>query len=400
MPARRGGDSAPERSRPEAACPATRAPVSGRVYLVGAGPGDPELLTLRGAACLRHADIVLYDYLVNPAVLRHAPPQAERISLGRHGSGRSLAPDAITERMIAEAKRGRTVVRLKGGDPSVFGRLDDEVSALRAQEIRFEIVPGITAGLAVAAYCELPLTQHEEASAVALIAGRERGCKAEPGLDFAALAAFPGTLVFYMGVASAPEWSAALLRHGKPADTPVAVIGWCSRAAQRLVRCTLATLSDTLAREQVRPPAVCVVGQVVAHAPVESWFTRRPLFGTRILLAGSPRTVRRWRRPLAELGAELLSAEFPGQVADPEVQAALTAQELHWIVLHGAAAASAFVHHYGTAVGEARLVALTPATASVLRRAGLDPLTVSAPTPATLASALLEHNRAALAAGG
>jgi uroporphyrinogen III methyltransferase/synthase len=373
-------------------------PAGGRVYLVGAGPGDPELLTLRGAACLRRADVVLYDYLVNPAMLRHAPPHAERVSLGRHGSGRCLSPDQITERMIAEAKSGRTVVRLKGGDPGVFGRLDDEVGGLRLAGIPFEIVPGITAGLAVAAYCELPLTQHEEASAVALIAGRERGCKAEPGLDFAALAAFPGTLVFYMGVASAPEWSAALLRHGKPADTPVAVIGWCTRAAQRMVRCTLATITETLAQEQVQPPALCVVGKVVNHAPDESWFSMRPLFGMRVLIAGSHRHIHRWWRPLADLGAEVLPAQFPGQVADPEVQAALAADQLNWIVLHGAATARAFVHHYGNAVGQASIAALSPATAAVLRASGFDPITVEDSSPAALTRTLLEYGREALLA--
>jgi uroporphyrinogen III methyltransferase/synthase len=292
------------------------------------------------------------------------------------------------------------VVRLKGGDPSVFGRLDDEVHALRQAGISFEIVPGITAGLAVAAYCELPLTQYESASAVALIAGRERGSKAEPGLDYAALAAFPGTLVFYMGVGSAPEWSSALLKHGKPADTPVAVISWCSRAAQRQVRCELAQLVATLAREEVRPPALCVVGKVVEHAPAASWFCQRPLFGLRVLLAGSHRALRRWWRPLADLGAEVLPAEFPGQVADPEVQAALSAGDLDWVVLLGAATARAFTRHYGHDAGGARFVAVSPATAAVLRAAGGDAITLGERSPAALTCTLLEHERKMQLAGG
>ena len=144
------------------------------VYLVGAGPGDPGLITLRAVECLGRADLVLYDYLVNPAALKHASASAELVCLGQHSTGRVLSPDEIIARMLDEARRGRTVVRLKGGDPSVFGRGADETGALRDAGIPFEIVPGITAGLAAAAFCEIPITHHDDASAVALIAGRER----------------------------------------------------------------------------------------------------------------------------------------------------------------------------------------------------------------------------------
>jgi uroporphyrinogen III methyltransferase/synthase len=242
------------------------------VYLVGAGPGDPGLITLRAIECLRRADLVLYDYLVNPAVLEHAAASAELVCLGHHGTGRTLAPEEIVARMLDQARRGRTVVRLKGGDPSIFGRSGDETEALRGAGIPFEIVPGITAALAAAAFCEIPITHHQDASAVAFIAGQERHCKAAPSLDYAALAEFPGTLVFYMGVTTAAKWSGALVEHGKSPRTPVAIIRRCTWAQQQMFRCTLGTVAETVERAGLHPPAVFVVGHVVDRAPQRSWF--------------------------------------------------------------------------------------------------------------------------------
>jgi uroporphyrinogen III methyltransferase/synthase len=198
----------------------TTAVPPGTVYLVGAGPGDPGLITLRGVECLARADVVLYDYLANPAVVEHAPDAAELIALGHPDAGRALTPDEISALMVHHARRGATVVRLKGGDPSVFGRGADETSALRAAGVPFEIVPGITAGLAVAAYCEIPITQQDDASAVALVAGRERRDKVVSHLDYGALARFPGTLVFYMGVGRVAEWRDRPLVHPTAAAHP------------------------------------------------------------------------------------------------------------------------------------------------------------------------------------
>jgi uroporphyrinogen III methyltransferase/synthase len=278
----------------------------GKVYLVGAGPGHPGLITLRGVECLRQADVVLYDYLVNPVVVEHAPISAELVGLGHHKLGRAMSPDEITTRMLDEARKGRTVVRLKGGDPSVFGRGADEEEALRAAGIPFEIVPGITAGLAVAAYCEIPITQHEEASAVALITGRERDEKDESHLP-CGLADFPGTLIYYMGVRRAAEWSGTLIEQGKPAETPVAIVRWCSRAQQQTIRCTLGTVAEVVEEQKVAPPAVIVVGSVVERAPRVSWFEARPLVSARILVTGSPGTAEPLRDGLGTLGAEVIT---------------------------------------------------------------------------------------------
>ncbi len=277
------------------------------VYLVGAGPGDPGLITLRAVECLGRADVVLYDYLADPAALEHASPTAELVCLGHHADGRTLSPNEITARMLDEARRGNTVVRLKGGDPSIFGRGADEVSALREAGIPFEIVPGITAGLAVAATCEIPITHHDDASAVALITGRERRGKVSSHLDYGALAGFPGTLILYMGVSSAAQWSQALIERGKPPETPVAIVRWCTRARQQIVRCTLRTVTEIINEHDLRAPAVFVIGQVVDRAPRRSWFAARPLFGTRVLLTGSPTTSEKLRKRLAPLGADVIT---------------------------------------------------------------------------------------------
>jgi uroporphyrinogen III methyltransferase/synthase len=315
-------------------------PAPGTVQLVGAGPGDPGLLTLRGAQCLQHADVVVYDYLANPAVLEHAAPSAELVPLGPRGTAHYLRPDEITRRLVAEARAGRAVVRLKGGDPTVFGRLADEMEALEGAGIPFEIVPGITTGLAVGAYCEIPLTQQETASAVALVTGRERNAKEDSSLDYGALASFPGTLVFYMGVARSAEWSRALMDGGKPPGTPVGIVRWCSRTRQEMVRCTLGTVADVVAARDLRPPAVIVVGDVVDRAPERSWFSARPLFGTRVLLSGSPATSRTLSRELSARGAEVLTAPAIRIVPPPDwrdVDAALDGMAGYdWIVFSSA----------------------------------------------------------------
>ncbi len=311
----------------------------GMVYLVGAGPGHPGLITLRGIECLRQADVVLYDYLVNPAVVEHAPLSAELVGLGHHKMGRALSPNEITARMLEEARKGRTVVRLKGGDPSVFGRGAEEEEALRAAGIPFEIGPGITAGLAVAAYCEIPITHHEEASAVAMIAGRERDEKGESHLS-RGLAEFPGTLIYYMGVRRAAEWSRALIEQGKSPDTPVAIVRWCSRAQQQMVRCTLEAVPEVVETQEIAPPAVFVVGSVVDRAPQVPWFAARPLISARILVTGSPGTAEPLRDGLGALGAEVITRPTI-RVTDPPdwapVDAALDRLDQYdWLVLSSA----------------------------------------------------------------
>ena len=298
------------------------ASAEGKVFLVGAGPGDAGLITWRGVECLRQADAVLFDYLVNPAILRHAKPQAELVCLGRHRREEGGASDTvaksldknriwkqteINERLVQLAQAGRKVVRLKGGDPAVFGRLAEEMEALEAAGIEYEIVPGVTAGLAASSFAGIRITQREAASAVALVTGHEGDSERPPELDYAALAAFPGTLVFYMGVTTAREWTTALIAAGKSAETPAAIVRRCSWPDQVTIRCTLGTVVEQLESARMRPPVVIIVGEVIGFsASTQSWFTRRPLFGKRILLTRPiDRTDALWQ-PLTELGAECL----------------------------------------------------------------------------------------------
>ncbi len=254
------------------------------MYLVGAGPGDPGLLTLRGCELLQQADVVFYDYLANPLLLGHAPDAAELVCLGRHGQGRVLAQDEINRQVIAAAQTGKQVVRLKGGDPSIFARAGEEIAALEAADIQYEVVPGVTTALAASSYAGVPLTHRDHASCVAFVTGREYRDKADSALDLANLANFPGTLVFYMGVTTAPVWAGKLVKHGKPAHTPVAIVRHCSLPEQQTVQTTLGELAQVLTTQKIRPPAMIIVGNAVTAQTANSWFTSRPLFGQTVLV--------------------------------------------------------------------------------------------------------------------
>lgn len=348
-----------------------------KVYLVGAGPGDPGLITLRAVACLGLADVVLYDYLVNPAVLEYAPPRAERIPLGHH-PGANLSQKEICRRMVEAAQAGRTVVRLKGGDPSVFGRVTDEIAALQQAGIPFEVVPGVTAATAVAAYTGIPLTHAGCSSAVALVTGQQRHCKAGPALDYGALADFPGTVVFYMGVTSAAQWSQAMLERGKPADTPVAIVRRCSWTDQAVYRCTLGTVAEEIARHGIRPPAVIVVGEVVEHAPERWWFSELPLMGQRIVVTRPRHQAQDLGERLCALGAEVLYQPAI-EIGPPEDWGAVdrTLERLgqyEWIVFSSANGVNCFMERLVErgldvrSLAGIKLAAMGPGTAEALAR--------------------------------
>lgn len=279
----------------------------GKVYLVGAGPGDPGLLTLRGAACLRLADAVLYDYLVNPALLTHARPDARLECLGRHGHSRLWSQAEINAELVRLAAAGQHVVRLKGGDPAVFGRIAEECEALAGARIAYEIVPGVTAALAAGSFAGIPLTHRGLASATALITGQEDSEKDESSLDFPALARFPGTLVFYMGVTTVEHWSRALIDAGKPGDTPAAIVRRVSWPDQSVVQTTLGELARHLVpASRMRPPVIVIVGPVVRLADRFAWRPERPLAGVSVLVARPAEQLAEAAGPLEELGAEVL----------------------------------------------------------------------------------------------
>jgi len=283
-------------------------PSQGKVYLVGAGPGDPGLITLRGVECLRRADVILYDYLANERLLEHAPAAAERICVGKHGRSRLWPQSEINEQLVHLAREDKQVVRLKGGDPIVFARATEELEALVQAGVAFEIVPGITAALAAGSYAGIPITHRDHASAIALVTGQEHTDKDDLSLDYPALAAFPGTLVFYMGVTTAPAWTRKLIEAGKPAATPVAIIRRCSWPDQTRITCKLGEVAERLtAGEKVRPPAIIVVGEVASLGERFSWFDRRPLFGRRIMVTRPREQAGKLTAILEELGAEVLA---------------------------------------------------------------------------------------------
>lgn len=292
---------------PAATGPAATGPAAtGFVALVGAGPGHPELLTLRGQYWLNRCDVVLYDGLTNAAMLAHAP-QAECVCVGKHGQTRIWAQPEIIAETLHHASQGKCVVRLKGGDPAVFARTSEEVDALVAAKVPYEIVPGITAALAAGSYAGIPITHRGIASAVALVTGHEEPGKSQSALDWAALAAFPGTLVIYMGVTTAQTWTRALLDAGKPPETPCALLRRCSLPDQQQIACRLDEVVDHLTpASRFRPPVITIVGEVTRLAETMDWFRRRPLHGQRVLVTRPAGQADELARPLEELGASVI----------------------------------------------------------------------------------------------
>ncbi|WP_028057287.1 uroporphyrinogen-III C-methyltransferase [Candidatus Solirubrobacter pratensis] len=276
------------------------------VYLVGAGPGDPGLLTMRAHELIAAADVILHDRLIPAGALDHARPDAEVFDVGKQGGGPQV-PQEETERLLLEhGATGRMVVRLKGGDPFVFGRGGEEALALREAGIPFEVVPGITAGIAAPAYAGIPVTQRDVASAVAFITGHEDPAKPESALDWPALAAFPGTLVFYMGVKALPRIAEQLLAGGRPPYEPVAVVERGTLADQRTTLGTLVTIAAKAAG--ARAPAITLVGPVAGLRERIAWLEARPLFGLTVAVTRARAQASALAARLRELGATVVEA--------------------------------------------------------------------------------------------
>ncbi len=355
----------------------------GKVFLVGAGPGDPKLLTLRGLECLAQADVVLYDYLASAELLRHLPSAAERICLGRHGMGRLMTQAAVSRLMVESAAAGKQVVRLKGGDPGIFGRLAEETAALVEAGIEFEIVPGVTTAVAAGPYAGLSLTDRDQASCVAFVTGREQSDKDEASaLDYASLASFPGTLVFYMGVTTARGWSHALISAGKSAETPVAIVRHCSLPTQEVWTCRLDEVSLRLAPGTVRPPVIVIVGNVARQQSLGDWFTNRPLFGKTVLVTRPAHQADGMAGRLLELGANLLyqpAIEIgPPDAWAPVDRAIDKLDQFDWLVFSSRNGVEYFLNHLRERghdwrrLGNAKLAAIGSATASALAERDLN----------------------------
>jgi uroporphyrinogen III methyltransferase/synthase len=354
----------------------------GVVYLVGAGPGDPGLLTLAGLQRLKEGDVVVYDRLVNEALLREARSDAELIFVGKI-AGESHDQEAINRLLIEKAQEGKRVVRLKGGDPFVFGRGGEEAEALQEAGIPFEIAPGVTSAVAVPACAGIPVTHRGVSSTFAVITGHEDPEKPESSIDWGKLATAVDTLVFLMGTKTLPDIVEKLTENGRAPKTPVAVIRWGTTAEQRTVTGTLRDIAERVEEAGITPPAITVVGEVVRLREKLSWFEKRPLFGKRVLITRTRRQASTLARLLAAEGA--IPVELPAIEIEPLAEPAVVGAAIEglrdgrygWAVFTSANAVELWFEHLrargldARAFGATKVAAIGPATAVALAAAGI-----------------------------
>ncbi len=353
----------------------------GIVYLIGAGPGDPGLITVKGRDCLRRAEVVVYDYLANPDLLAEAPPEAEKIYVGKTRGQHHTPQPQINALLVERAQRGQIVARLKGGDPYVFGRGGEEAEELQAAGVSFEVVPGISAGFAAAAYAGIPLTHRDFTTSLGLVTGHENPLKKVSNLDWQKLATGVGTLVFYMGMTNLALIAEQLMANGRDPQTPVAVIRWGTTPQQQTVTATLIDVVKKVAETGLKPPAVIVVGEVVRLRDKLRWFDQRPLFGRKVLVTRSPQQAHSLAGQLQAAGAEAICLPTV-KIAPPASWAELDAaiSELSatdYLVLTSANGVSAFFERLSTAGLDSRalhdvtIVAVGPKTAAAIAEYGL-----------------------------
>ena len=333
----------------------------GKVYLVGAGPGDPGLISLRGVECLQKADVVLYDGLVNLLLLRHTKAQCERTCRTSAPGGRILKQDEINDRLVAEALLGKTVVRLKGGDPFIFGRGSEEAAFLRKHGIEFEVVPGITAAVAAGEYAGLSLTHRDHASMVSFITGHESPTKPGSRLDYRQLAELPGTLVFYMGLDRLPQITASLIENGKDPGTPSAVISRATTPLQRTVSGTLEELPRLVTEAQLQAPSLIIVGECVQQREQLAWFESRPLLGQRIGITRPTRQAGDQIARCVELGAQPVLMPLI-EIAPPESWSEVDATldrigEFDWLVFTSVNGVAELLDRHWSRGGDVRQLA-------------------------------------------
>jgi uroporphyrinogen III methyltransferase/synthase len=360
--------------------------VTGSVYLVGAGPGDPGLLTLRGRELLETCDAIVYDALANPALLALASANDRDVPIELHDVGkRGGASDAarqseINSLLVRLAREGKRVVRLKGGDPFVFGRGSEEAQALAASEIPFEVVPGVTAGIAASAYAGIPVTHRGVSTSVTLVTGHEDPAKGVDTVDWSALARAGGTIVLYMGVKTLPRTVAALIAGGMSSDTPAAAVEWGTYPRQRTVSATLATLREAIEREGLGAPVITIIGHVVALRDEIAWFDRRPLFGRRIVVTRARSQAASLTDRLTNIGADV--TEMPASRIEPLNDAPLRESvarlaDYGWVVFTSQNAVQIFWAALRAELLDARafagikIAAVGPATAATLLDRGL-----------------------------
>jgi len=355
----------------------------GKVFLVGAGPGDPGLITIRGSECLALADLVLYDGLVNPLLLRLTKGRCERTARAQRDDIAIVAQADINARLIQEARAGRIVVRLKGGDPYIFGRGSEEAAALHDAGIPFEVIPGVTAATGAGEYAGFSFTHREISSSVAFVTGHEEPSRVECRLNYTALALFPGTLVFYMGLSRLKEICEKLQLAGMQKTVPAAVVCQVSLPSQRVVEGTLETLPALAAAQDLKPPSLIVVGECVTQRAQLSWFEKLPLFGVSIGVTRPEEQAEDVANSIVRLGGEpvLMPMIEVGPVnKHHQSEIARVVRQLgkfHWLVFTSVNGVSEFFRHLHDAgldtrsLGNAKIAAIGPSTAERLQEFGI-----------------------------
>jgi len=352
-----------------------------KVYLVGAGPGDPDLITVKGLECIQNADVVIYDYLATPVLLKHARKHAEIIYVGKKGGDHTLSQDKINALIVQKAGAGSTVCRLKGGDPFIFGRGGEEAEVLAAKGIPFEVVPGVTSAIAAAAYAGIPLTHRKLTATLAFITGHEDPYKKESSIDWESLARGIGTLVFFMGVKNLPDITQKLIANGKSPDTPVALIRWGTTPGQTTVTGTLDNITERVKKAGLKPPAITVVGDVVQLRQTLQWFENRPLFGKRIVVTRAREQASDLIKQLSDLGAGCLEYPtikvVPADDITPLNDAIEHLSDYDWIIFTSVNGVKFFFAHLFDGDKDVRIIshlrtaAIGPATADKLLEYGL-----------------------------
>ena len=351
---------------------------TGKVYLIGAGPGDPGLVTVRARQLIERADVIVYDYLANPQILDWARDEAERIYVGKTAGRHSIPQDEIEEILVARAKKGLQVVRLKGGDPFVFGRGGEEIQELEIDKIPYEIVPGVTAALATAAYAGIPLSHRNFSSAITFLTGHENPEKHTLSIDFRDYGTTKGTLCIYMGIGQLPRIVNELKAGGMSGEMPVAIIEWATLNRQRSVFSTLDSIVADLEASGLGAPAMVVIGEVVAQRAKTEWFEGRPLFGKRIVVTRAREQAGQLSALLTKQGAEVIELPFISveQHFDPkrlgEVLAGIAVYE--WIIFTSANGVKHFFDLFYKAyddircLGPMRIAAVGAATAQEIEK--------------------------------
>ncbi len=353
----------------------------GYVYLVGAGPGDIGLITVKGLECIKRADVIVYDRLANPRLLSYARQDATFIYVGKTPDHHTLKQEEINEVLVEEAAKGQIVTRLKGGDPYVFGRGGEEGERLRQAGIAFEVVPGITSAIAVPSYAGIPVTHRHLTSTFTVITGHEDPLKAGSQINWLRLAQDPGTLIFLMGVGHLEQIVAQLVGNGKEKTTPIALIRWGTRPEQQVVSGTLETIVEDVKRAGLTSPAIIIVGEVVTMRETLTWFEQKPLFGQRILVTRAREQASVFSRMIEEAGGEAWEAPtiaIDSAADTPELQAAVQhAGEYDWIIFTSVNGVCAFfdcMRENGLDIrrlGQAKICAIGPKTKEALEEKGL-----------------------------